>query len=326
MTVPYDGPDRFFWPVQIPSDANDFVISEDTTGDGNFDSNFTVTIEAGVWWLHADSTITADYRGLFRQLNDLLTVGAASNVSISSGSANNDYEFQPVQLSTHSMDYPTVGLVATTNNGKFQIEWGSSTLDPRLFGYGEDEGGSSDESTANSPNDTVKPPYSVYGIWQTKNKASDKRQDRVQKIFRSDDGRNARFNAWEPVRKRRKFMYHKVPGALVYSERARISDMADRAGLTTDDKNNGLEDLYIDSRLGDILVLHGKGDSSNNLTLNKSNRGGGETRNRDEVINFLSPPNFKDISTNGMRYGDEYYDVDMDVNVTEATNVNGYDH
>lgn len=231
---------------EIDSSNQDLVVSEAGVGSD------TLTIAAATVWNHADASETSgDHNGLIYALEALLNA---------SGTLTNTYTVAAATPSGSDLTNSGIEITASAAGGaaEFTLEFsdGSTTVNPRWFGWGESPG----DQTSSSG--VLASPYSLYATWQSPHAAHDKRDARRQSMNSStSDPVNAYRNPFKGHR-RRLMHYRFVPAGHVRRWAAEDSDIASDAGLPTGDINNAFADFLWEASASneDILVVYDDGD------------------------------------------------------------------
>lgn len=234
----------------LTASNNALVVTEGATTE-------TVTVSAGTYYNHADaSTTIAGYAGFLEALVDALNaVGTFSGTYSVAASTPSGSSLTNSGITISAADL--VGLTFSLDFGS-----GSTTLDPRLLGFGESPG-TQTSTTGGDPDPAVlASPYSIYGAWQSPHAAANKRDARKQTPFSSSpDPVNRYTNAWEGHR-RRPMEYRFLAPGHVRRWAAEDATIASDSGLPTGDINNAFEDFLWDASVSndDILVVYDEGD------------------------------------------------------------------
>jgi len=280
--------DKHFWEVYLPTSANDLVVEEDTTGDGNFDTSVILTIPSGHYFNHlSGSPVSADGRDgllleLEQQLNNSGTLTGTYNVvaqtpTLPYKSANNQLPKSGITIKETS-DSPNKFALDFLNN--------NTTINQRYFGFVSNL--QQVEAQTVTGGSEIVSPFSVWGQWQVsnvvRNAASDKTEAEVNEHHSSTgDAPNARVQNLREF-EIRKFAYPAVFGALVRRNRGHDQGSAKTAhipwyspgGVPLGDINNAWADFFrfmatphrTTGRPRDAMVVHDTGDTGH--TLNKS--------------------------------------------------------
>lgn len=125
-------PDTFYCPITIDSTNNVIVITEDP---GGTPTVITVTVDAGTYYLHDDSSFHATAKGLLHTIKTLLNSGTTAGLGTRSGTPANTYAWS-VATPSSSTGLTNNGLkLSSTTSTDYEITWtGATTMLPEWFG------------------------------------------------------------------------------------------------------------------------------------------------------------------------------------------------
>jgi len=240
--------DKLFWPITLTSTTVQLVVFEDN---GNTESMVDFTTDSNIAsfpatvYNHKDGTFASGAAvSHFAFLSEL--VDSLNNDT----GLNNTYEITANTPTGSSLNNSGITITRATGTDNFSIRWtnGSTTLDPRLLGWGDSPSNTGYATSHDSP-------YSLWGVWQSPKAAQDKRREPRQIAQRSDGSSNAASVIWDTPLERR-LEYSAIYGAHVWNDRADTAAFADDAGLPTNDVYNALYDLWFESaRAGEQLLF-----------------------------------------------------------------------
>ena len=292
------GIDRWFMPVVIEEGVNDEVILRENGAD------YTITVPPGTYWTYTAASSgfqLPGYPSLYITISGLMTAAVGGG---------NSYFFQAANPSgTALTDYRSMILTRNVGSNDFSLRFSQSgfTLDKRLFGVGPNHAADISNSGASTP-----ATGQVWGQWVSPRPASDKRSFVQKKVVLSteDTARSDLYAMKWEERRRRMFIYHRVPAAWVHQKRAEQADYAEVAGISTSDTRMAFEHLWAElSAFNDIIVVHNQGDDSdviNNFENVRDNHEIVRLLNVDEALDF---ENIAEMET----MGGEFYQLAIPV-------------
>lgn len=235
-------PDTWLVPITLTASNNKFIIIEDPGGGAA--STITVTVDAGTYYLHDDSSLFGTYSGLYHVIDYLLTNGTTASYGSVTGTVTNTYAFTASTPATSTgITNGGITLTAASATYTFDIDWTSgTTMDGRWFGY-KDAAPGVDESSVTSGSDEVYiSDYCVRGRFITSDLGDGAAQSKTgipRKITQRSTDRIAdsvTTNWGEELD--RVFRYEDIWPALVDQDRAADAAYAAKADLGTGDLNN----------------------------------------------------------------------------------------
>lgn len=299
----YSGYVLLYYPIQLTTDNNQIVFDEGGT-------TKTLTFDPGIYWAIDDLDLETEgvYTPLYEVIDDKLT-----------SEFSEFYDFFPITPTDYYLD---IGIELDGGSTSFSLNFSSSnfTMDPRLFGFPEST--STDKS---SSSEKIQGTISQYGLWASHDTPSDLRYNKELEVFRSRQGPGARINQWTPDMGSRRIAFHgdsNMPAAFVYPEKANDSDLASQAGLAQNDTANGLRDVFESLPLGDVLAGYNYSSGDGRLAI--------EDIDDNEILEGKpSVSSFRDWIDDGMKYGNEAYDVEFELYektaISDSTEFEGFD-
>lgn len=253
--------DRIIPMIVLTSSNNELVVDE---GSGPV----TVTVPAGNYWGHNDSSLNATYPGLYKAIVDAMNASALTyTYSVEA--------FTP----TLSTEQENGGLRfysgAATDDFDFDLSSGSWTLDPGLIGFADNSVITAADVSSSGGYLTSTLMRSAEWITNTyfsTKTAEDKRSHTEFDQRQSDeDSAYAYSYDWSPSEAGmifRKYIVKLIPAAHIIGSRALDYDYADTALVAHGDANNGFIDivwdrarnLYGEGTEGDVLIVYNSTD------------------------------------------------------------------
>jgi len=257
--MPIFGIDKWIYPIEIPAGGAVIEFQEIAPGPVLTPRTSTV-IPGGTYYCVID---TGSLPGGFQSLYTAIET-AMSNAAPVTGATYTVALADPI-LSTGFVSNSTIALtVAGGGVIGFQIDFATTTLDPRVFGFAYNESG-----LRGSIGLTLTGDFTAYGFWQTPDlRTIEKTRRPVNLQFRSR-GLEAStvVNRWS-TRDYRRIKYQFVLGGFVRARRDEFVGYSDAAGLGQNDAGNYFEDLWsagLSKYLGCFLV-HDTGDGPGDLS------------------------------------------------------------
>lgn len=301
--------DWWLWPIVVTSSNNSFVFTE--TGG----STFTVTIAAGTYYTHRDSSIDTDYPSLWLALE----------TAIGAESTTNTYTFS-AQTPTQSVEQFSAGIRLTGTAGtsvEFSIDFssGSFTLDPRLLGFPSTQ--SADVTAVAEGSDHVLDSvFTVFGTWRAfslfDGKAAEKRGDERVLSIDSHDRPSDRYPLEWFEERYRPVSYQRVYAAHVYRYAARDLGYATVGKLAQNDTHNAFYYIWRELLRDDnpVIVCHNVGDVWD-LQV--------DTYDSEAVKRAGSfPTSFREWTGEPVQRAGEFYNLELDLFIDD--DINGYFH
>lgn len=247
--------DWWLWPIVVTASTNGVVLSE------SGGSTFTVTIEAGTYFLHRDSSQESTYPSILTAIETALDAEATTNT----------YDFE-VATPTQSVDQLTTGVRLVGASGapsvSFSLDFssGSFTLDPRVLGFLDTQ--SADvTSVAHGSDYAITAEYTCFGVWRAFSlfggEAAEKRGDLHTLSIDSHKRGSDRYTLeWFEEEPYRTIIYEKVHAAHVYRYAARQSSYAVVGELAQYDTHNAFYHVWRQLKSGRAcIVIHNVGDT-----------------------------------------------------------------
>ncbi len=246
-----DGPDRWIYPVEVTPSTNFIEMDEDQDGDGSYETTDGVTISAGWYWGHQDSSFDSTLAGLYDALEDALN---------SSSTLGNTYTITS-QTPTNS-EVPQSGIRIEGDTHPFRLNGLKTSIKGDWLGW--DFSAVNESESANLKIDS---PFSAQTYWQpwsifsTKSAAAKDWNKRRLIGQSSQDARDAfQVEYAEPI-PTREYTYPWLPAANVRQGKAADGDHASNAGIPTGDVGHALYHLWeVASRNRQIIIVHNDGD------------------------------------------------------------------
>lgn len=250
--------DWWLWPITVPTSARTIVL-EEAGGAAT-----SVSIAAGVYYTHRDSSIDADYPSLFLALETALNAAGLTNT----------YTFS-AQTPTESVAQLKAGVRLTgvaTSDGtpasvNFSLNFSSAsfTLDPRVLGFDADR--STDASASgNTDAFALDSPLTVFGTWRAFSLfdgiAADKRGDERTLLIDSHDRPSDRYVLPWYEERYRTVKYMRVNAAHVYRYAAEQESYAHVGKLETNDTHNAFYHVWRELKFDNApcIIVHNVGD------------------------------------------------------------------
>lgn len=302
--------DTWLTPVVLDASNNVLVITEDPGGTPNV---LTLTLDAGTWFLHDDTTFHATRMGLYYGIRKLLTDGTTAGVGSITGTPANTYTWALVDpASSTGLVNNGLQLRADSAVDTWEVTWtGATTLDARLFGSILASPISDDASVTSGADEIFTWPYATLHRMVTRDLgdgyAVDKRR-RYYKDKRTSSSRpaEAQIVVWDDG-SIRTFRYEDVPGVEVYQTRASEAEWAGTTGRATGD--NHATWYYVWDALGDGLecvVVH---DSTGDLQVDTHDY---------EIVRQWTEADWPEFAQE-MRISGDYYAIEIDAWISSGT-------
>jgi len=292
--------DVWLRPIVIDSTNNVFRFVENAVVK-------TITLAAGTYYGHADSTYVATYPSFYLSMAAAITAGAAST-----------YTFAPA-TPTLSTAQTNRGLTLTSSPvADFTIDFSNvaCTMNGNLFGYLNTE-------TAVSVSGVATSKYCLLGAWRNyslggiNSQASDKRSHQVKNITYSHERPVDRYGIEWNTDTNRPIVYEYVPSGGIFIFSALESEFAATAGLAQYDENNAWEDIWVWlARSDDVIVVHDVGTAWDWLLTTA------------EVVLLADVGQAQDILATARRSRTtaDLYTIDIETQVKPSTGLPGYEH
>lgn len=247
MTTVQYGIDRYLTPITIDSTNKTLVLDFTTSG------STTLTLTEGTYWGHREAFLgtSPNYPGLYEEIESQLTSAGFTGTFAAATPPGSDI---------------TDGGLSLTVDEAFQYNFGSSTIDPRLFGFSASAG-----TYPSSAQTTVVGKYSRWACWQSYTRwnhrgAHQKWRDEIRGSASSQPERPLETYEYETTRRRtRMIRYSQVPALHVWQDadvRGAEPNYIDSAGLVAGDNHNALEDLWESGKdLDEIILMHDDTDT-----------------------------------------------------------------
>jgi len=240
--MPYQyGIDRYLMPIVIDGDNQDMTFEFGTSGTVEF------SIPEGTYWGHTEEDLdgAGSYPGLYEEIEaQVLNSGVSINIDAATP-PNSDLELSGLKI-----------ICGET----LQIDFGSSTVNPRWFGVSPGTGLYPATAATN-----VTSEHSRYKCWQSYCKwdhrgAMSKWRDEIRMSASSSEDTLETYEYEKTRRRLRRIRYSEVPALHIWEDQdQRGSDAAhvENAGLPDGDQNNALETLWESMKdLDDIVLMH----------------------------------------------------------------------
>jgi hypothetical protein len=226
--------DRHYYAVEVTSSDR---IKIDST---------PVTLTPGIYWTHFDTAIVADYPSIYQMICSRLATVYGGSWTVEPHTPANTLLRSGVRLRKIGGSAPTL------------IDFSETTpLIQRVLGFSGSENG-----TVSFDGSILNGEYSAYGSWspwsffEGRAESKDSYMDRVTN-WSSTHPEVAQVVIWRE-RRERILSYPYVYGCYINQNRAEYASYAGRAGLQEGDKNNSLENLWMNAgrNLSDIIVVY----------------------------------------------------------------------
>lgn len=260
--------DTWLTPITIDSTNNVIVVTEDPSGSPTV---ITITIDAGTYYLHDDSSFHATKKGLLYTIKTLLNDGTTAGLGTVTGSSANTYSWS-AQTPTTSTGLANNGLrlTAASTATVWEVTWtGATTLDAHLFGSILSSP-IVDDTSSNSGGDQVFTwPHATKHRMVTRDlgdgHAVDKRRVPYKDVrWSSQRPSDSVAVVWDEGYFRI-MRYEDVPGVEVYEERASEAEWAGTTGRGTGDTKAVWFDVWDALSVGgDVIIVH---DSASDLQV-----------------------------------------------------------
>jgi hypothetical protein len=309
-------PDTYLTPITITTGVNDvFVVTEDPAGTP---AVVTVTIDAGTWYLHADSSFNSTVKGLLWAIQKVLNDGTTANLGTRSGTPSNTYAWE-VATPTSSTGMTNNGLAlrsTTTTDFEISFTHTSFSMSPRWFGFASDSPGADIASATDGGDEVVTMPASTRHRMVTRDigdgHAVDKRRHHYKDVrWSSRRPSDSVAVVWDEGFYR-EIVYEDVRGVDVHQRRALEAEWAGTSTRLTGDWHATWYDVWDALAVGDeVLIVH---NSSDDLQVDT---------HKYELVRAWEPPNWDAMASQQSPRGD-YYTLSMAVWVDP--DVSSYDH
>lgn len=307
--------DTFYTKVTIVTGVNDvFQITESTP------TVVTVTLDAGDYWLHVDSSYNSTMSGLFWAIQKVLNDGTTAGLGARSGTpTNTDYDFAVVDPSSSTgLANNGLELRATGGTLQFDIDWDDAafTMDARWFGAATNTQGAALSSATDGSDKVTTSPCAtkhrmVTRTWLDGVATTKVREPYIDAEFSSGRPSDSVSMVWDSGFIRM-FQYDRVPGVEVHSDRAGESAWSATMTRLQGDKNAVWFDVWAALARGEqVLVVH---NSSGDLQVDTHSY---------EVLKMRATIGWKDMFDETSR-GGNYYTVSFAAWVDETKS--SYDH
>lgn len=311
--------DTYLTPITIDSTNNVFVVTEDPAGTPTV---LTVTLDAGTYYLHADSSFNSTKSGLFWAIQKLLSDGTTAGLGTLSGTpANDDYAFE-VAAPTSSTGMTNNGLALRATDGvsttDFEITFTAAgfTMSPRWFGFASDSPGADVASSTSGSDEVATMAAATRHRMVTRDAgtghAVDKRRHHYKDTqFSSGRPSDSVAVVWDEGYFRI-IRYEDVYGVDVHQKRGAESDWASTRTRLTGDWHATWYDVWDALSVGeDVIIVH---NSSNDLQIGTHSY---------EVVRLWADNGWDQFAQQQFRQGD-WYAIEFAVWVNESQS--SYDH
>lgn len=273
-------PDTIYTAITIDSTNNVIVFTEAPSGAATV---ITITIDAGTYYLHADSSFHATRKGLLYTIQTLLTSGTTAGLGSVTGTSANTYTFTAVDPTSSTLTNNGLKLTAASTVTDWEVTWtGATTLGAHLFGSILDSPITDDLSTTSGGDEVFTWPQATKHRMVTRDisdgHAVDKSRTRYKDVVYSS-GRPSDSVAvvWDEGYYRA-LRWDDVPGVEIHPTRSNEAEFAAATGRATGDEKATWFDVWDSLTDGnEAIIVH---NSSSDLQIDSHDY---------EVVKLWSP-------------------------------------
>ena len=311
-------PDTYLTPIVIDSTNNVLVVTEDP---GGTPTVITITVDAGTYYMHDDSSYHASRKGLLYTIKTLLNDGTTAGLGTVTGTSANTYAWE-VATPSSSTGLTNNGLkLKSTTSTDYEITWtGATTMLPEWFGGVT---AAFDDASVTSGSDEIitwaratryrmctRDILDISGTGT--GGAVDKRKHHYKDVeWSSQRPSDSVAVVWDEGYYR-EIVYEDVPGVEVHQSRANESEYAGTVGRATGDTRAIWYDVW-DSLAtgGTVVIVH---NSTSDLQVDTHSY---------ESVRFWEPMTWDAFASQAYPGGD-YYTITL--SVWCDPNTSDYDH
>lgn len=297
----------FITKVILTSANNVFRLNETGVG-GN--GVFNVTVAAGEYWLHYDTSINSSYPSLYKALVDAINLTAVAN----------GYEIQSNSPTLSPQAWGAGLLIGVNAVIAWQIEAGNAafTMDPAWFGLGEKTYVAALRADSSYSVDSE---FSIEGVWRSTGAAIDgiptEARSRPTKITTySHDDPDSRFGMIWKRKRQRMLEWQMVPAASLYryNDQDAYYRLADKGAGDHGGSFEAVWDKLAENE--EVIIVHNVDIWDLQVDTHSS-----------ELVRLTSTKDMEDMDSvvSVQRANGEYYTLSFDVTI-KTSSLPGYQH